>query len=735
MDISVRNFVTLLLIFFMVTAGCALAEQVVDPEQQAEVETSLTPDLEATAAALDVDSPTVESPPTAALLDTAEPAPEEPAGAEWTLLMYLDADDDILEQDIYIDLNEMERIGSNDEVQIVVQIDRFNGAFVGDEDWTGTRRYLVTQDDDLNVLASQPVEDLGELDHGDPSTLADFIAWGAQNYPARKYALFLSDHGGGWTGGWSDPDPNIDSQLALIEIRDAVAAGIEKAGIGKFELISFDACLMSQFEVFASIYPLARVGIASEEVIPAIGLAYTAFLEQLTADPGMDGSRLAEAVIETYIDQDSRILDDEQRMELFGPGTAEEIAAELGSSITLSAFNLEPFPALLAGVDSLSAALANEEQASVAEARTYAQSYTTVFGEGTPESFVDLGHFASMAADITGSAEVASAADAVRIALDQTLIAERHGNSRPGSTGVTIFFPTSSLYAEWLEDYTYTTAGFTEVSSWDDFLSFHYYGTAFEPEPGAIVVPPSGAVLTAPGAGDITLLPIEISADTVASGETIQLTSQVSGNNIAYVFTFVGYYEEQSGAVLVADMNFIDTEGVREVEGVYYPDFSGGLIDLDWEWSPVIYYLNDGEKSGFALFEPDDYGSPEESPTYAVYGIWTYADGSEPDEVLVYFIDGEMHYVYAYAPEGKSIAPRQINPVAGDQFTVLYTIYTQDENGELMTSYEEGDTFTLGETWFTWEEVPAPAGSYVVGFVAMDFDGNMIYQVAPVEVR
>ena len=38
-------------------------------------------------------------------------------------------------------------------------------------------------------------------------TLLDFIEWAVTNFPARKRMLILSDHGIGWPGGWSDPDP------------------------------------------------------------------------------------------------------------------------------------------------------------------------------------------------------------------------------------------------------------------------------------------------------------------------------------------------------------------------------------------------------------------------------------------------------------------------------------------------------------------------------------------------
>jgi hypothetical protein len=40
---------------------------------------------------------------------------------EWTIIAYADADDDVLEQDIWFDINEMELVGSTQQMNIVVQ--------------------------------------------------------------------------------------------------------------------------------------------------------------------------------------------------------------------------------------------------------------------------------------------------------------------------------------------------------------------------------------------------------------------------------------------------------------------------------------------------------------------------------------------------------------------------------------------------------------------------------------
>ena len=137
-----------------------------------------------------------------------------PAGSKsgsWTVMLYQDADDQVLEQDVFTDFNEAERVGSTDAVHIVAQLDRFRGAYTGDGNWTCTRRYYVTQDNDLNAIHSQLVADLGEANMSDPATLVDFAAWAVQTFPADHYVLILSDHGMGWPGGWTDPAPAINS--------------------------------------------------------------------------------------------------------------------------------------------------------------------------------------------------------------------------------------------------------------------------------------------------------------------------------------------------------------------------------------------------------------------------------------------------------------------------------------------------------------------------------------------
>ncbi len=352
----------------------------------------------------------------------AQPVQSSGTGQKWTVMLYQDADDQILEQDIYLDLNEVERVGSSDQVQIVSQIDRFRGAFTGDGNWTSTRRYHITKDNDLQRVNSELVEDMGELNMAEGNTLTDFVAWAAQTYPADHYVLILSDHGMGWPGGFSDPAPGgkdpsrvplnsvlSDDQLYMMELENTLADISQKTNIGKFEIIGMDACLMGHLEVLSALEPYARYAVLSQETEPALGWAYTGFLQTLVDQPGMSGADLSKEIVRSYIQDDQRIVDDQARSDflrqgspmggLFGSSSqmsAASLARQLERGVTLTALDLAGMPDLTSSVNNLAYALQSENQEVIASARTYAPAFTNIFGKDTPSPYIDLGGFGQM---------------------------------------------------------------------------------------------------------------------------------------------------------------------------------------------------------------------------------------------------------------------------------------------------------------------------------------------------
>ncbi len=676
------------------------------------------------------------------------PVPASGSGQTWTVMLYQDADDKILEKDIYVDLNEAERVGSSDRVRIVAQIDRYAGAYSGDGNWTGTRRYYITQDNDLNTVNSRVVQDLGEVNMSDGQSLVEFVQWSAQNFPADKYVLILSDHGMGWPGGWSDPShqgndssrapmvSRLGNNIYLMELDDALRRSRETAGIGKFELVGMDACLMAQVEVMAALQPHARFAVSSEETEPSLGWAYASFLGDLVTNPNMDGAQLSKLIVQSYIADDQRIADPAARIDflqggsplggLFGNNTAspDQIIAQMEKNITISSIDLGKFPALMQSLNDLAYAMQDEDQRLVAEARTYTQSYTSIFGREVPPSYIDLGHFAVLLANNTSNARVKAAATQLVASLQDAVIAERHGSGKKGSTGLAVYFPNSTLYSSPLtgpQSYTAIASRFASESLWDDFLAYHYIDISFEPQTREPSVP-STFTVRAPGQGNISVSEITASSRVAAPNQPVRLSVNVTGENVGYIYLFVGYYDSASNSIAVLDTDFLESPDTRELNGVYYPVWSNDF-NLSFNWDPVVFAINDGRGSKTALFKPQSYGATFEEATYTVGGIYTFVESGESVNASLYFQNGNLVQIFGITGSDDTGAPREITPQEGDTFTLLDK-WIDNPGGTPQIVYQNGATLTFGASPFQWEQLYAAAGEYVVGFIIEDLDGN-----------
>jgi hypothetical protein len=683
------------------------------------------------------------------------PPPPSAEGTTWTVMLYQDADDKILEKDIFVDLNEAERIGSTDQVQVVAQVDRYRKGFTGDGNWDSTKRFHLTYDPDLNRVASQEVMDLGEVNMADGQTLVDFVAWAVENYPADRYALILSDHGMGWPGGWTDPDPGgngpdrialasaLGDGLFLMELDDALAQIQQETAIDKFEMIGLDACLMSHVEVYDALAPYANYAVASQETEPAVGWAYAGFLKSLAENPDMDGAQLSQAIVDSYIVDDQRVLDDQARADMmggrrgFGLPSAAQVTQQLEGNATLTAVDLSAFPAVMDSLNDLAYKLQESDPKAVAKARTYAQAFTSVFGKSVPPSYLDVGNFAQLLEQATNDPDIAQSVNQLLASIDQAVIAEKHGPNKSGASGVSLYFPNSQLYRSPVagaESYATVANRFAQNSLWDEFLAYHYTGREFGPAEQQ-AAPAQGTQVKAPGGGTVQVSPLTLSADEVSIGDAINVSADIQGENIGYIYFFVGYLDKEANSINVADMDYLESPETREVDGVYYPDWGADEFTLDFDWEPVVFAIDDGQIKAEALFKPESYGADFEDATYTVDGVYQYTDG-ESRYAQMLFQNGELKQVFGYTGPNGNGAPREILPSAGDKFTVLERWMDLDDQGRVVkNAQEKGKTVTFGDDPLTWVDLDAAAGEYIVGFIIEDMDGNQYPAYATVQVR
>ena len=109
-------------------------------------------------------------------LVSAQRSSESNDKKEWTFLIFLNADNN-LDQFGVGDVEEMMQVGSTDQFNMVVQLDRSEGE--------PCNRLFI------NKGSYDIVEAMGECDMGSAGVLTDFVEWGAQNYPAKKYAVVI----------------------------------------------------------------------------------------------------------------------------------------------------------------------------------------------------------------------------------------------------------------------------------------------------------------------------------------------------------------------------------------------------------------------------------------------------------------------------------------------------------------------------------------------------------------
>ncbi len=414
---------------------------------------------------------------------------------DWTFLVYIAADND-LNYFSGKNLDDMAKIGSNNNLNIVAHLDR-QGSY------EKTKRVYVEKGRIVQVDYGQPSSSQ-KLDSGSAATLIDFCNWAIKNYPANHYALVLWNHGSGIldnVGGRTIINPSelfiFNPQTNMLEIDrsmgffdyfqkrqmldpravcfsetynsflsnqklDYALKTIQQGALqgGKFEIIGYDACLMGMLEVANLIRPYANYAVFSQEIELGSGWKYDEVLRPFLTKT-LEPAEFAKHIVKAYNNAYQSITYD----------------------YTFSAVDLKKVVVLEKAVNDLSAllirALDYQQNNSLSNTIRACKSkrLCTHFSE---PSYIDLDHFLGnlsdnlnyVLLDPTNSQAIKSdlqnAITTARTYLASSVIMHTEGKNLSRARGLSVYFPTRQ------PDPTYAITPFARGNKWFNIIELTF---------------------------------------------------------------------------------------------------------------------------------------------------------------------------------------------------------------------------------------------------------------------
>ncbi|MDC0162006.1 clostripain-related cysteine peptidase, partial [Paracoccaceae bacterium] len=372
---------------------------------------------------------------------------------DWTIMVYVAGDND-LHYAAIDDLNEMEAVNLSDGVEIVTLTDLSSNSadWLGSTTpWTTARQGQIQYDingynsnywisNPANQIVSQ-LDDLGELNMGDPATLTNFLNYSTANNPAENYALILWDHGGGLSGvAWDDT--NNHDNLNLSEIQTAVSQSNTFSTSNPLNLIGYDACLMQTLEFAEGMSDLANVMVAAQEIEPGDGWDYKAFLTKLSLNPDATANTLSEYIVDTYY-------------EFYEGGWGDQL-----SSIDLT--KIDDLMLSMASFNTVCGQISNSDWNIIRQAQENAwNSPSKDYGQYGDD--MDLMQFFKYIEDNSSSSDLQSAANVLVSNLETAIIANSNDNI---AGGLSAAFLDSNYATSYYDSYSVNW----NESHWTDFL-------------------------------------------------------------------------------------------------------------------------------------------------------------------------------------------------------------------------------------------------------------------------
>lgn len=338
-------------------------------------------------------------------------ASEEESTGTWTVLVYLCGSDLESEDGMASwNLEEMCDAPASDKVNVVIETGGADSWERDDIDPSVLQRFAL-QDGELVLQDELPSASMGEAD-----TLADFLTWGAETYPAEQTAVILWDHGGANAEGVCYDERYDWDPLTREELTEAFS----EAPV-TFDLIGFDACLMGSLETAVALQDAGEVLVASEGTEPGYGWDYTALLSALAENSDLSAASLGQVICDSFL--------------------AKCESWDVADQATLSVIDLAAIPQVDEAFFAYAGGMAkvSENMGTLAETAAAARHAETFGGSTAWEGYSNMLDLTDLVQKTKDA--VPADPDPLLASLDGAILYEVHGDSRDAAEGLSVFYP------------------------------------------------------------------------------------------------------------------------------------------------------------------------------------------------------------------------------------------------------------------------------------------------------
>lgn len=565
----------------------------------------------------------------------------------------------------------------------------------------------------LNLLKEYPAKNIGASD-----TLAEFMKYCVDNFPAEQYGLLLLDHGGGPNFGVCSDFRNGHDTLMMDELQNAFSY----AGFGaskKLEFVLFDACLMASLEVAHCMSNYANYMVASENVSYVYGSDY-AFMRSL--NEYNSGADIGKAYVDCFYNASTDL------------GKRLMRAGYSVYDITYSLVDLTKMSQLERAINSYFSKVNQNNTQSTLYVRRCSENargvmeYADSYGSAV-DAVYDLVDFRDLIS-IIGSTNMQTEYDALNKALDEFIVYNKATTPRMG--GITIYSPKNlnrTVYSydsfNFASEYTkYVDACYKGMSTFSGFTVWNSFDIR------------ESEVNSATGACSMTAKLTDAQQESFASAEYFILTDDVNGT---YSFGDDEYLIVAGGNDATLDKNGVLT--VNYDNRMAYATHPGSA---DVPVSSILYR----EKTADGNIIYNMYGSLTEEKTASAneYKV-TSVDSAVDDTKFVLDMKNDKFNIVAAqqisSPDGvvASYNLVDVNDFEGIEFTNHVKKTTYNVEGQLQSVADwknqvSGITtsYSLSDVEFVMKEADSNADYYAVIIVTDIYGGKHMTEVTEIDM-